>query len=235
MKLTHTIDSQINYQLLTTTTTLGRVRGFSIELLFMLNEGGGRCCDLSERSGKTQPYIHRYLRNLRNYGLVTQNDAFWFLTDLGKEFVKYLNIVYNNIIDYRKKKERKKKVRRKKIERLNLNSQDSKGKELVKKPKFLKQVKIDLWLRGSGLEDSEKEVVEVLVKHFNETGSKFLYFKDHYDIAERFGIRPDQVNPILMHLKQDNIIYTFRDRNHDAWKLGLKKAFVETLARASRE
>jgi hypothetical protein len=47
---------EINYTLLTTTTStaLGRVRGFTITLLYMLYDGGGRCCDLAERSGKAK-------------------------------------------------------------------------------------------------------------------------------------------------------------------------------------
>jgi len=206
---------KVNYALLSTSTTLGRVRGFSIELLFMLTDGGGRCCDLSERSGKTQPYVHRYLRNLRKYNLVRRNEAFWFLTEFGGEFVKYLNILYNNIIDYRKKKERKKKVRRKIVE----SSQ----------PKVLKQVAISLWLQDSDRSRAEKEVVEVLVKHYNETGSKFLYFRDVYHFADKFKVRPDEVNQLLMSLKQDRIIYSFGDKQHNAWKIGLYKAFLESL------
>jgi len=205
---------KVNYALLST-TTLGRVRGFSIELLFMLHEGGGRCCDLSERSGKSQPYVHRYLRNLRKYELVRQNDAFWFLTEFGAEFVKYLHIVYNNIIEYRKKKERKKKEERK--------------LEESSPPKVLKQVAISLWLQDSDRSRVEKEVVEVLVKHYNETGSKFLYFRDVYHFADNFKIRPDEVNQLLMSLKQDRIVYSFRDKQHNAWKVGLYKAFLEGL------
>jgi predicted transcriptional regulator len=73
----------------------------------MLYDGGGRCCDLAERSGKSQNYVHRYLRNLRKYGLAFKNEAFWFLTPKGVEFVKYLDFVNNKILEYRKKVERK--------------------------------------------------------------------------------------------------------------------------------
>ncbi|MEM3829286.1 MAG: hypothetical protein QXP36_08760, partial [Conexivisphaerales archaeon] len=81
----------VDYRLLSTTSTaLGRVRGFTITLLYMLYDGGGRCCDLAERAGKSWNYVSRYLRNLQKYGLAAKNDAFWFLTPKGVEFVKYL-------------------------------------------------------------------------------------------------------------------------------------------------
>jgi hypothetical protein len=38
----------VNYALLSTASTaLGRVRGFTITLLYLLFDGGGRCCDLA--------------------------------------------------------------------------------------------------------------------------------------------------------------------------------------------
>jgi hypothetical protein len=89
----------VNYALLSTTSTaLGRVRGFTITLLYILYDGGGRCCDLAERCGKSQNYVWRYLKNMERYGLALKNGDFWFLTDSGVEFVKYLDVVYNNII-----------------------------------------------------------------------------------------------------------------------------------------
>jgi len=205
----------VNYALLSTSSTLGRVRGFSIELLFMLHEGGGRCCDLSERSGKTQPYVHRYLKNLRKYNLVCRNEAFWFLTDFGAEFVKYLSIVYNNIIDYRKKKERKKEERRKKIE------------SSAQKRVF--QARFDIWLQNCNLLEKEKEIVEILTDHYKRTGSKYLLFATFYDVAARFQVSPDNLNQIFMNLKQDHVAYCWRDKTHDAWKVALYKAFVEAL------
>jgi hypothetical protein len=44
---------------------------------------------------------------MERYGLALKNGDFWFLTDSGVKFVKYLDVVYNNIIDYRKKIKRK--------------------------------------------------------------------------------------------------------------------------------
>jgi hypothetical protein len=75
------------------------VRDFTIALLYMLYDGGGRCCDLAERCGKSRHYVWRYLKNMERYGLALKNGDFWFLTDSGVEFVKYLDVVYNNIIN----------------------------------------------------------------------------------------------------------------------------------------
>ncbi|MEM1540539.1 MAG: hypothetical protein QXJ07_04070 [Candidatus Bathyarchaeia archaeon] len=206
----------INYALLSTTSTgLGRVRGFTVTLLYMLFDGGGRCCDLAERSGKSQNYVWRYLKNMQKYGLALKNGDFWFLTDSGVEFVKYLNFVYSNINDYRKKVKRKSKENKKKIE--------------TNQPKTTKQIPISLWLQNSGLDHVEKEVVEVLLKHYNETGSKFILVKDLFELAEKIKANPGQVLEALKNLRQDNIIYLYRSDIQGYWKIGLKTDFLKTL------
>lgn len=210
----------VDYALLST-TSLGRVRGFSIQLLFMLHDGGGRCCDLAERSGKSQKYVYQYLKNLRKYGLVIKNEAFWFLNDSGAEFVKYLDIVYNNIIYYQKKEERKKK--------------ESQKKEKSSAPKVPKQISLGVWSRNNSLGDCEKAVVEVLVDHYNKTSSKYILFPDHYTLSDRLGFDLNTTATALTRLRMDNIIYLIKDQTQGCWKLGLKKAFVDALEREGSE
>lgn len=206
----------VDYALLSTTSTsLGRVRGFTITLLYMLHDGGGRCCDLAGKCGKSQNYVWRYLKNMQKYGLAFKNDAFWFLTDSGVEFVKYLDFVYNNITDYRKKVERKSKENKKKVE----NNQS----------KTTKQIPISLWLQNSGLDHAEKEVVEVLLKHYNETGSKFILVKDLFELAEKLKANPSEVLEALKNLRQDNMIYLYRSDIQGYWKIGLKTNFLKIL------
>ena len=206
----------VNYALLSTTSTaLGRIRGFTITLLYLLFDGGGRCCDLAERCGKSQNYVWRYLKNMEKYGLALKNGDFWFLTDSGVEFVKYLDVVYNNIIDYRKKVERKSKEDRKKVE--------------TNQPKSSKQIPISLWLQSSGLDGVEKEVVELLMKHYNETGSKFILVKDEFELAEKLRANPGEVLEALKNLRQDNIVYLFRSDIGCYWKVGLKRGFLRAL------
>jgi len=181
----------------------------------MLYDGGGRCCDLAERTGKSQNYVWRYLKNMQKYGLAVKNDAFWFLTDSGVEFVKYLDVVYNNIIDYRKKTERKLKENRKKVE--------------TNQPKSSKQIPISLWLQNSGRDQVEKEVVEVLIKHYNETGSKFILVKDQFELSEKLKANPSEILEALKNLRQDNIIYLYRSDIQGYWKIGLKTGFLKIL------
>lgn len=208
-----------NYQLLSTTTTLGRVRGFTVHLLYILYEGQARCCELSEKTGKSQDYVYQYLKNMRKYGLVKKCGAFWLLTDLGVAFTEYLkrydNILNNNIKEYEKKMKRKRKENEKKMK--------------TSIPKKIKQVRISAWLSSSDLNELESKVVEVLVEHYNKTGSKFLYFRDHYEAAEFFKCTPDEITIAMRKLKQDKIAYPWRDRSLNAWKIGLYKDFIERL------
>jgi len=122
------------------------------------------------------------------------------LTDLGKDFTTHLTNVNNNIKDVSKKE-----------------------------PKALKQVRFDLWLQNSSLNDTEKEVVEALTRHYNEIGSKFILVKGQFELAEKFGKNPDMLLEALKRLVQDSIIYLFRSQLEGHWKIGLKKAFVEAL------
>jgi len=202
---------------ISTTTSFSKVRGFTVDLLFHLKNRELRVIDLVELTGKSSQYVRRYLINMWKYGLTEKNGSFWKLSEDGVSFLSYLESLPNNNIIIRKNKERIKKDERKNNESCV--------------PKKLKQSSIALWLNKSSLDDAEKVVVEVLVDHYNRTGSKFLYFSDIYEIAERFKIRPDQVNKVFMNLKQDRIVYNYRDRSHDAWKIGLYKAFVHALER----
>jgi len=212
---------KINYELLSTTTSLGRVRGFTLELLKHLENGPKRCHELAEITHKSRWYVWTYLRNMRIYGLVEKNGVFWKLSDLGANFQAYLNILYNNIIDSQKKEERKKKERRKKVE--------------SSLPKKLKQVGISLFLAESSLADTEKAVVEVLLNHYNKTGSKFILIKNEYDLASKLTTNPQNLMDALANLRQDNIIYLMRAHNFPGYhKLGLKKAFIELLKKREK-
>ena len=204
------------YSTISTTTSLGRVRGFTVDLVFHLKDGPKRCCDLAEITGKYHCYVWRYLKNMQNYGLVEKQGLLWNLSVLGEDFLSYLNIVYNNIIEYRKKIERSTKEVRKKIN--------------TSRPKRHKQVSISLFLRDSKLDDTEKEVVEVLVNHYNKTGSKFILIKDEYELANKLSKNPQGILQALVNLRQDNIIYLMRAHDFPGYhKLGLKRDFVTLL------
>ena len=136
---------------------------------------------MKELTGKSRQYVYKYLKNMRNYGLIRKNGVFWELTVLGREFVSYLDMVSKHNTTCRKKEE-------------------------TSHPKTFKQILIQPWLRDSNLDDTEKAVVEVLVDHYNKTGSKFILVKDHYELAERCKVNPSSLDQALKRLREDNII-----------------------------
>jgi len=203
----------------TTTTDWLRVRGFSIELLHHLRDKQLLLCELCDLTGKDSNTVNRYLYNLRKYGYVQKDRHFYKITEIG---VAVLNLHNIHNIHNIQKYERNMKVIGKKYER---NMKDKKSS----KKAFQKQISLELWLQSCDLSEKEKEVVEVLVDHYRKTGSKFLYFNTQFDFAERFKVDPDTAREVIKNLKQDGIIYVFRDKQLGAWKIGLKTAFIELL------
>jgi len=166
---------------------------------------------------KYAQYINRYLYNMRNYGLVEKNGSFWKLTDLGLSFLTHLESLEHISILIRKKKERNKKEIRKKEER--------------KERKKERQLSLCLYLKDFSLSDVEEVVVEYLMAHYNKTGSKFIFIRDLYQLAEKLEVNPDVLMEAITNLKQDHICWLYRDRTYNRWKLGLYKAFVEALTK----
>lgn len=79
-----------------------------------------------------------------------------------------------------------------------------------------------------------KEVVEVLLNHYNETGSKFILVKDIFELAEKLKANPTEVLEALKNLRQDNIIYLYRSDIEGYWKIGLKANFIKILENAAK-
>ena len=203
----------------TTTTDWLRVRGFSIELLHHLRDKQLLLCELCELTGKDPNTVNRYLYNLRKYGYVQKEDHYYKITEVGVALYNIHNI--HNIHIYTKY-ERNMKGICKKYER---NMKEKRTSKIASQ----RQISLELWLQSCDLSEKEKEVVEVLIDHYNKTGSKYLYFDTPFDFAERFKISPQMATEVLKRLKQDGIIYVFRDRQLGSWKIGLKSAFLEAL------
>jgi len=199
---------------------LSNVRGFSIDLLYHLKNHVMTASQLVEITGKYRQYVNQYLYRMRNYGLVEKIGIFWKITDLGISFLLH----YEEVSKYRsmrKQKENKKKTKRK----------QSENSRVSKKPK---QVSIELFLQKLSLSDAENKIIEILYRHYVETGSLFVYFpmdiyQDPYQAAEYFKIRPDKVVEAFRHLKQDRIVYKIWDWRYGACKVALYKSFVQTL------
>ena len=196
----------------TTTTVLSRLRGLTLEILSALHDSPMTVPAISHLVEREQRYTRVYLHNMRRYGLTSKTShGFWELTEKGE--LTYTILYYTIIL---KIKERRKKDK-------------SKIKERKKFPVQTRQIKIDSWLGLSNPTEAEAVVVEVLVKHYNETGSKFIYARDQYEFAEIFNISADALAQALVRLKQDHIVYHWKDKSLDRIKLGLYKDFVVRL------
>jgi len=54
--------------------------------------------------------------------------------------------------------------------------------------------------------------------------------KDQYELAERLNCNPSDLPNALKNLRQDGIIYIFKDKTFNCWKIGLKKQFLEAIS-----
>lgn len=206
-----------------TTTTLGRIRGRSIKILLLLMEEPSRTIKLGERLDYPAAYVWKYLKNLQKYGLVREQDSFWFLTDKGASFTLTLSTTAttsttntNTINRTRKKLERRSKETR------NIENQGS------------KQVSLEGWQPKYPLDEMSRRVVEVMVAQYNNTmaqgkaqiGFTFPAHYDKYNVAEYFVLTLEQLDEVNRTLINDGIGFTCR-RYEGRWKAALFKEFVE--------
>ena len=220
----------------TTFAAVSKIRGFTVTLLYALESKCMRTSEVAETTGKPRPYVGSYLCRLQNYGLVEKKGFFWELTPFGrfllsyfKEFEKTKEDLKNKICNIIYKSQQK--DNRRITDRQQIDNTSS--------PKKVKQLSIRLWLQNShrSIDDAEAKVVEVLLDHYNKTGSKFIFVSppDMYAVAERFNITPIQAEYALRNLYQDRIVYHRYDRQHNAIKLGLYKAFIEKLKLTAKQ
>ena len=218
----------------TSTTTFSKVRGFTVTLLYTLEGKGLRTCEVAELTGKTGAYVSSYLHRLWKYGLAEKEGFFWKLTSKGVSLLKYFR-------EYEKSREEEKKkiyniiYKSKQITTdNNRNITDDNRSITVERPKKTLQTSFEIWLKNyhRSLDDAEKVVVEVLLDHYNKTGSKYLLFNLPslvYDFADKFKIHPSQVKQVMMNLKQDRIVYDYKLKSHNALKVGLYTEFLKKL------
>ena len=221
----------MNDALLSTTSTVSRIRGFTIELLFLLKDECLTSTEISQRTGKSGNYVRCYLYNMRKYGLVDKELCFWKITILGRKIIEHY-IKVNNIIIESKRKQKKSKRRVKESKRWIRKKEDLLCAETSFKAcrRKTRQIQIEPFLRNCNLDDLEKAVVEVLIEHYNKTGSKFIMVKDQYELAERLNANPSDLPNALKNLRQDGVIYIFKDKTFNCWKIGLKKQFLEAIS-----
>jgi len=201
---------EIEYSLLSSTTSLAKVRGFTIHLLFVIRNRYLTTSEICKITGKKGNYVRPYLYNMRKYGLVEKEGSFWKLTDLGRKLLEHYES--NNIIIESKRRVKEKK---KKSKNSTVNKSDS-----FRISDFL----LDL---GLNLSKIEKAVVEVLIEHYNKTGSKFIMVKDQYELADKLNCNPSDLPNALKNLRENGVIYIFKDKILSYWKIGLKNQFLE--------
>jgi hypothetical protein len=184
----------------------------------ILRDGGSVASwQVADQTMKTCNFVRPYLYRLKKYGIASKYDQFWFLTDFGLDMTSLLC------------KDRSRS--RSSSSESNTRVTQEKHKSNTSVQKRPVQVSIQPWLRDSSPPDAERGVVDLLVSHFNQTGSKFVLAKDHYAISDLLSINVNDVPDVLANLRQENIIYLMRDPTSGMWKLGLKKAFLELLER----
>jgi len=207
--------------------TLARVRGFTVDLLFALDSGPLRTYALCRRTQKQHQYVETYLNRMMEYGLIMKNDSFWNLTAKGTDFTTYMKSE-DEFLEGNKQttKQTQHLEYRKKTERKQLEY------SILQRVEF--QSRFDLWLQNSGLSDVEKGVVDYLVSHYNKTKQKFILVGSRYELAEQLNANPETVLDALAKLYQDRVAYCVRFRGN-YWKVGLYKAFVESLEKVEKE
>lgn len=212
----------------TTTVSLEKIRGFTLDLVFLLANQELRTVDLVDLTGKYAQYINKYLYRMRKYGLAVKKGSYWNLTPLGLSFLLYLENV-----------DRIKKVDIAKHNKTELRQKKDTIKTVLRhlEPKILKQVSLDDFLHKYDLDQTEVVVVEALVEHYRKTGSMFFLVYDYYEFAEKLAsdktgkLNPAALQDALKNLFEDRIVYIYRRRGARVMKIGLYKAFVETLER----
>lgn len=194
------------------TTTVSKLRGMTLWIMEILRDGGLLASwQIAEQTMKSCRYVNVYLNNLRKYGIASKYDDFWLLTDSGECLTSLL---------CRDRDRDRYKTRTK--------QQQNNNKTSVPKRRF--QVSIQSWLRETSPSDAERVVVDMLVDHYNRTGSLYVYVPDHYALADMLKMNVEDILAAFPKLKQDHVAYPFHDPTLGQWKIALFKEFVEKLS-----
>ncbi len=189
-------------------TQWNKIRGYSVEILKLLNDCGGlSTIEIAARIDKTPKYISNYLYRLRDYGLINlnKNNWKWYITALD-DIIIYIIYKDNTTTTQQQQKDNK-------------------------KTKENKQTAIVDWQKERN-NDLEVVVVKHLIKHFHETMNKFVLSASHDEFAELLSIRfPEscELPKTLLGLESDGVLYNVYLREKACWKIGLKDAFINKM------
>ena len=88
------LENSLNNIISSSTTTFSKVRGYSIDILYLLKEGMLTSSDIAELTGKYAQFINVYLNRLRKYGMVEKQGSFWKITEEGLYFLSHLESIF---------------------------------------------------------------------------------------------------------------------------------------------
>ncbi len=202
-------------------TQWNKIRGYSVEILKLLNDCGGlSTIEIANRIDKTPKYISNYLYRLRDYGLINlnKNNWKWYITALD-DIIIYI-IYKDNRTTTQQQHEHNKKD--------NLSSFYKNEKMEAEEQKT--KIPIDDWQKERT--DTEVVVVSHLIEHYNETMNKFVLSQSHDEFAEllRIGFPEScELPKTLLRLESDGVLYNVYLREKGCWKIGLKDAFINRI------
>jgi len=228
--------SSLQVHAISSTTTASRIRGFTVELLALLRNDVVSIFELAEITDRPLQHIRVYLWRLKRYGLIEGDGVFSTATQEGLYVLSLLSSRKKGDEILSKRLDASEDLKKYPSESCTEDSKPrSDNSSITLRLQFdntkitvPKQLTLEKAFQRFNLNDCEKEVVEVLLAHYNRTGSPFKYINYAEDLHLDYPSRILQ--EAIRKLRQDNIIYIWQDRAMNALKLGLKKAFLEKLA-----
>ncbi len=202
-------------------TQWNKIRGYSVEILKLLNDCGGlSTIEIAARIDKTPRYISNYLYRLRDYGLINlnKNNWKWYITALD-DIIIYIIYKDNTTTTQQQHNNNKND---------NLSSFYKNKKMEAEEQKT--KVPITDWQKERT--DTEVVVVSHLIEHYNETMNKFVLSQSHDEFAELLRIRfpeSSELPKTLLKLESDGVLYNVYLREKACWKIGLKDAFINRI------
>jgi len=218
----------------TTNFTATRLRGFTVELLKLLSNDAMSIFELSEITDRPLKRLRVYLWRLKKYGLIEGDSVFWTANHEGLYVLSLLSSRKKQSEILSRRLEGPPNIKSYSSESCTGNSKQGHSSITLRlqfdntKITVPKQLTLENALKRFDLNDCEREVVEVLLTHYNRTGSPFKYVNYLEDLQLDYSSQILQ--EAIRKLRQDNIIYLWQDRAMNALKLGLKRAFLETLS-----
>ncbi len=215
-----TNSSTTTVELRQSNTQWNKIRGYSVEILKLLNDCGGlSTIEIANRIDKTPKYTSNYLYRLRKYGLIdlNKNNWKWYITALD-DIIIYIIFKDNRTTTQQQHKDN---------ENDNVSSLYKNGKMVSEEPK---KKTIDEWIQGHS--QMEIVVVPYLFKHFQETMNKYVLCTSHDELAEMLNIpfpESAEIPKTLIKLESEGVLYNYYVREKSAWKIGLKEAFINRM------